>query len=199
MAILNRFSPILFYCDSIHFRKQQKTRKSRVQEVIRVRSLLPSGVGKLPKHLFYYALVQSQRGGWSVTDLCWLLEPLISGSFVVSWSSFWFSLRNFCGSRPAILGLVGFAIRDSVPLRSGRIPSSIWICKQTSRKVADRSSSLERSNMLTTAFERRFSKAKRTVVSQWFLSQKTDCCCSVSCHFPFGFRASSSSFLLREC
>ena len=27
--------------------------------------------------------VQSEGGGWSVTNLCWLLEPLISGSFVV--------------------------------------------------------------------------------------------------------------------
>ena len=66
------------------FRKRQKTRKSRVQEVIRVRSLLSSGARKLPKHLFYCVLVQSERGGWFVTDLCWLLEPSTFGSFVVS-------------------------------------------------------------------------------------------------------------------
>ena len=66
------------------FRKPQKTRKSRVQEVIRVRSLLSSGVRKLPKHLFYCVSVQSERGGWSVTDLCWLLEPSTFGSFAFS-------------------------------------------------------------------------------------------------------------------
>ena len=39
-----------FHCQAV--RKGQKTRKSRVQEVIRVRQLLSSGARKLPKHLF---------------------------------------------------------------------------------------------------------------------------------------------------
>ena len=33
----------------------------------------------------YCASVQSERGGWSGTDLCWLLEPSTFGSFVVFW------------------------------------------------------------------------------------------------------------------
>ena len=57
-----------------HIRKRQKTWTSRVQEVVTVRQLLSSGVHKHPKHTFYCVLVQSGRGGWSVTDLCWLLE-----------------------------------------------------------------------------------------------------------------------------
>ena len=51
------------------------------------RQLLSSGARKLPKHLFFCVLVQSERGGWSVTDLCWLLEPSTFGSFVVSWQT----------------------------------------------------------------------------------------------------------------
>ena len=50
---------------------RHKIWKSRVQEAIRVRKLLSSGAQKLPKHLFGCVSVQSERGGWSVTDLCW--------------------------------------------------------------------------------------------------------------------------------
>ena len=82
------------------FRKRQKTWKSRVQEVVWVRWLLSSGTQKFPKHLFYCVLMQSERGGWSVTDPCWLLEPSISGSFVLSWGLEQFGvLKGLCAKR----------------------------------------------------------------------------------------------------
>ena len=57
-----------------HFWMLQGEKGFAIQEVIRVRKLLSSGVRKFPKHLFYCASVQSERGEWSVTDLCWLLD-----------------------------------------------------------------------------------------------------------------------------
>ena len=50
-----------------------KTRKSRVQEIIRVWQLLFSRARKLLKRLFYNfycGSVQAETGGGSVTDLC---------------------------------------------------------------------------------------------------------------------------------
>ena len=40
---------------------------------------------KASRTLALLCFVPWESGGWPVTDLCWLLEPLISGSFVVSW------------------------------------------------------------------------------------------------------------------
>ena len=55
---------------------------------------------KAPITLVYCVLVQSERGGWSVTDLCWRPEPSISGSSVVFWNPFQRrklpNLQNWC-------------------------------------------------------------------------------------------------------
>ena len=51
-------------------RKRQKTRTSRVQEVIRVQQLLSSGVRKFPKRLFCSVSVQSERGGSLDVSVC---------------------------------------------------------------------------------------------------------------------------------